>query len=68
METVKKRLPQATVQKGKIAFGNLASLHSENNKLLQKEKTVEKLLTSDIIEPERKDGANHEKKFLRRRS
>ena len=64
METVEKRLPRATVQKGKIAFGNLASLHSENYKLLQKEKTVEKLLTSDIIKPERKEGANHEKKFL----
>jgi hypothetical protein len=53
------------VQTGKIAFGNLASLYSENYKLLQREKkTVEKLLTSDIIEPERKGGANHEKKFL----
>lgn len=64
METVEKRLPRATVQKGKIAYGNLASLRSENYKLLQREKTVEKLLTSDIIESERKDGANHEKKFL----
>ena len=61
METVEKRLPRATVQKGKIAFSNLASLHSENYKLLQREKTVKKLLTSDIIEPERKDGANHKK-------
>lgn len=62
METVEKRLPRATVQKGKIAFSNLASLHSENYKLLQrKKKTVEKLLTSDIIEPERKDGAICEK-------
>lgn len=33
----------------------------------KEKKTVEKLLTSDTIEPERKDGANHEK-FLRRRS
>lgn len=64
MENVKKRLPRATVQKGKIAYGNLASLHSENYKILQREKNVEKLLTSDIIKPERKDGANHEKKFL----
>lgn len=32
------------------------------------EKTLIKVLTSDIIKPERKDGANHEKKFLRRRS
>lgn len=61
METVEKRLPRATVQKGKIARGNLASLHSENYKLLQREKTVEKLLTSDIIEPERKDDAICEK-------
>lgn len=27
-------------------------------------KSSKKVLTSDIIEPERKDGANHEKKFL----
>lgn len=63
METVEKRLPRATVQKGKIAFGNLASLHSEKYKLLQREKTVEKLLTSHIIEPERKDGATMKKSF-----
>lgn len=58
MENVEKRLPRATVQKGKIAYGNLASLHGENYKLLQREKTVEKLLTSDIIEPERKEEYN----------
>ena len=28
------------------------------------EKTLKKVLTSDIIKPERKDGANHKKKFL----
>lgn len=27
-------------------------------------KSLKKVLTSEIIEPERKDGANHEKKFL----
>lgn len=27
-------------------------------------KALKKVLTSDIIEPERKDGANHEKKYL----
>lgn len=27
-------------------------------------KALKKVLTSDIIKPERKDGANHEKKFL----
>lgn len=30
----------------------------------KKTKPLRKILTSDIIEPERKDGANHEKKFL----
>jgi hypothetical protein len=44
VETVEKRLPRATVQKGKIAFGNLASLHSKNYKLLQRNKAIEKKL------------------------
>lgn len=30
----------------------------------KEEKPLEKSLTSDTIEPERKDGANNEKKFL----
>ena len=50
----KAKLPSATLPVCTVKIKNY----------YKKEKTVEKLLTSGIIEPERKDGANHEKKFL----
>ena len=55
-------------KKAKLPAATLPVCTVKITNYYKKKKTVEKLLTSYIIEPERKDGANHEKKFLRRRS
>lgn len=50
----KAKLPSATLPVCTVKITNY----------YKKKKPLKKLLTSNIIEPERKDGANHEKKFL----
>ena len=63
METVEKRLPQATVQKAKLPSATLPVCTVKITNYYKEKKTVEKLLTSDTIEPKRKDGAKHENKM-----